>query len=228
METPVSLSQLKKKVYGRFFIAFVVLAGMFFLPAGTLRYWQAWLFLASLFIPMFVVMQWLFHHDPDLLERRMRLREREAEQKTIISVAVVIYLLIFLLPGFDRRWGWSNVPAWVSILADVGMLAGYALFVATLKANRYAARTVAVEEGQQVVSSGPYAHVRHPMYLSTMIIYTLSPLVLGSYWAVLPALSIIALLVARIRNEEKVLLRDLPGYAEYMQKVRYRLIPGVW
>lgn len=228
MSTAESFPGLKRTVYSRFFIGFLVLAGLLFGTAGTWYYWQAWLYLGSMFIPMFAMMQWLIRRAPDLLERRMRLRERESAQKAVISISLVFILLMYILPGLDRRWGWSNVPAWVSILADVGMLLGYSLFVATLRVNRFAARTVAVEEGQQVISSGPYAWVRHPMYLAVIITYGLSPLVLGSYWACIPALAIVPALILRIFKEEAVLVRDLPGYAEYQRKVRYRLIPGLW
>jgi protein-S-isoprenylcysteine O-methyltransferase Ste14 len=135
---------------------------------------------------------------------------------------------VYLLPGFDRRCGWSSVPVYVVIIADILVLAGYGIFVRVLKENRYASRIVEVEEKQEVIMTGPYALVRHPMYLAIMIMYVFTPLALGSYWAGLPALSLIFVLVARIRNEEKVLLAELSGYREYMQRVRYRLIPRIW
>jgi protein-S-isoprenylcysteine O-methyltransferase Ste14 len=133
-----------------------------------------------------------------------------------------------MLPGLDKRFGWSNVPPLVVFLADGLVLFGYSLFFWVMRTNSYASRIVQVTAGQQVISTGPYAIIRHPMYFSTLLIYPFSPLALGSYWAMLPTFIIIILLVARILNEEEVLVRDLPGYAEYRQKVKYRLIPGIW
>ena len=156
------------------------------------------------------------------------MREKEASQKMIIRLGSLYYLLIFLIPGFDKRFGWSNVPVVVVIVADVLVLLGYGMFFLVLRENRYASRIIEVEQGQEVISSGPYAIVRHPMYLGVSLMYILSPLALGSYWATIPSLLIIPLLVARIRNEESVLGRELKGYKEYMQKTTYRLIPGIW
>jgi len=201
---------------------------VFFLPAGTLAYWQAWVYLAILLVPMFLVFSYLLRNNPQLLERRMQMREREVTQQRLIGVTIVYFLVAFLLPGFDRRWGWSNVPTWLVLVADLGVVAGYGLFILVLKENQFASRTVQVEQEQQVVSSGPYAFVRHPMYLGVVLMYLASPLALGSYWALLPSVGIIPILVVRIVNEEKVLERDLAGYREYEQKTRYRMLPGVW
>jgi protein-S-isoprenylcysteine O-methyltransferase Ste14 len=201
---------------------------MFFWPAGTFWYWQAWAYMAILFIPMLGAFAYLIRKDPELLERRMRAKEKERQQKTITSVGSLFLLGTYLLPGFDRRYGWSSVPAVVALSADILVLAGYGLFLRVLKENRYASRIVEVEKKQKVITTGPYAMVRHPMYVAVMIMFVFTPLALGSYWAVLPALLVILVLVARILNEEKVLLAELPGYREYMQRVKYRLIPGIW
>lgn len=221
-------SSLSRMVVSRYVMALVAIAAIIFLPAWTLRYWQGWLYMAILFLPMLFVMYYLLHNDPELLERRMRMRERESEQKKIIGLSMIPFLLAYILPGFDVRLGWSNVPAWVSILAAALVLAGYAFVFFVFRENRYASRVIEVEKEQAVISSGPYGLVRHPMYLGMSLLYVFSPLVLGSYWAMIPAALIIPVLVARILNEEKVLARDLKGYPEYMQKVRYRLFPGVW
>jgi protein-S-isoprenylcysteine O-methyltransferase Ste14 len=205
------------------FIALVIL-----LPAGTWNYWQGWMYLGTLVLPMLVSTVYLFANDPALLERRLRMREKEGAQQKIIGVLAIYFLLAFILPGFDVRYGWSNVPAWVSILADGLVLAGYLITFWVLTVNSFLSRTVEVDAEQKVVTTGPYAIVRHPMYFGVALLYLASPLALGSYWAILPALMIIPLLAARIRNEEDVLLRDLSGYAEYRQKVKYRLLPGVW
>ena len=158
----------------------------------------------------------------------MQMREREVAQRRIITLSYLYFLVAFTLPGFDRRWGWSDVPPLVVIAADLLVMLGYAMFVLVLRENQYAARTIQVEQGQRVISSGPYALVRHPMYLGVTLMYLASPLALGSYWVLLPALLIVPILVARIINEEKVLERDLAGYREYKQIIRYRLLPGVW
>ena len=227
-KSEVDIGRLKKTVAVRILLFIVIMGLMFFWPAGTFRYWQAWTYMALLYVPMLFVMVWLFRNDPELLERRMRAKEKERRQKTIIAAASLVYLGVYLLPGFDRRYGWSSVPVFVVIIADILVLAGYGIFVRVLKENRYASRIVEVEEKQEVIMTGPYALARHPMYLAIMIMYVFAPLALGSYWAVLPALSLIFVLVARIKNEEKVLTEELPGYREYLQRVRFRLIPGIW
>ena len=223
-----SQGELIKMVFVRFLGAVLVLSAMFFLPAGTLAYWEAWGYLAILFIPMLFVLFYLLKNDPGLLARRMKTREREAEQKLIIKLSFIPFLLAFLLPGFDKRFGWSNVPVGMVVMADILVLLGYGIVFLVFRENRYASRVVEVEQEQTVISSGPYAMIRHPMYLGSLLLYILSPLALGSYWAMIPAILIIPVIIARIRNEESVLARDLSGYQEYMQKTRYRLIPGMW
>jgi protein-S-isoprenylcysteine O-methyltransferase Ste14 len=220
--------ELIKMVSARLLVVIPLLLAMFFLPAGTFAYWEAWVYLTILLIPMFLVLIYLLKNDPELLARRMRMREKETEQKLITKFSYVYFLLAFLLPGFDKRFEWSNVPVAVVIVADILVLLGYGVFFLVLRENRYASRIIEVEQEQKVISSGPYAIVRHPMYLGVSLMYILSPLALGSYWAMIPSLLIIPLLVARIRNEESVLGRELKGYQEYMQKTKYRLIPGIW
>ncbi len=228
MERGTASRDLIIKAVSRYAMGMLALGVMFFLPAGTLRYWQAWVYMAILFTPMAFLMRYLLKHNPELLERRLQMQERKARQKRIIEVSLFVFLAAFLLPGFDRRFGWSHVHPAVVLAADLIVLIGYGLFVLVLKENRYAARTVEVEAGQKVIQTGPYRVVRHPMYLATLLIYLFSPLALGSYWALIPMLAYPAILVARIRNEERLLLQELEGYGEYMDKVRYRLIPGVW
>jgi protein-S-isoprenylcysteine O-methyltransferase Ste14 len=227
-EQRLDIGRLKKRVAVRFVSAFLVLGLVFFWPAGTFRYWQAWTYMALLSILMLGAFAYLIRKDPELLERRMRAREKESRQVVITSLSTPVFFAIFLLPGFDRRYGWSSVPVLVVIAADILALAGYGLFVRVLRENSYASRIVEVEENQKVVTTGPYALVRHPMYIGIMVMFVFTPLALGSYWAVLPALMVALVLVARIVNEEKVLLARLPGYREYTQRVRYRLIPGIW
>jgi len=198
------------------------------LPAGTWDYWQGWMWMVTILVPMFFIIPYFLIKDPALLERRMRMREKEAAQKKIMALSYLYFLVAFVLPGLDVRFGWSNVPPLVSIIADMFVLAGYMAFVWVLTVNSYLSRTVQVDPGQKVVSTGPYGLVRHPMYAGVTVMYLASPLALGSYWAILPAALVIPLLAARLLHEEQVLLRDLPGYAEYRQKVKYRLLPGIW
>jgi protein-S-isoprenylcysteine O-methyltransferase Ste14 len=219
---------LARKVYARIGLAVPILWAVLFLPAGTLAYWEAWLYLAVLLVPMFFVFRYLLQHDPQLLERRMQGREKEAAQRRIINLSLLYFLLVFVLPGLDKRWGWSDVSWPVVLAADLLVMLGYGLVILVFRENQYAARTIQVERGQQVIGSGPYATVRHPMYLGVLVMYLASPVALGSYWALLPALLIVPILVARILNEEQVLERDLGGYREYEQTTKHRLLPGIW
>lgn len=224
----LTTKELLKMSIARFLPAMPLLGLLFFLPAGTLRYWQAWMYLATIFIPMFFVLIYLLKNDPALLERRMKAREKETQQKWVVFLSLPFLLLSFLLPGFDIRYGWSTMPAILTILADLVVLGGYLLFFAVLKENSYASRIVEVEHDQKVITSGPYAVVRHPMYTGILLLYLFSPLALGSYWGVIPAAVLVVVIIIRIRNEEEVLLRELKGYAAYTRATRYRLIPGIW
>lgn len=212
----------------RLVVGIPMIGALFFLPAGTLNYWQAWVWLATLFVPMAFSLVYLLKLDPKLLERRTRTNEVRPEQRRIIMASVVYLLAIFLLPGFDVRYGWSNVPAWLCLAADGVVLASYILYILVLKTNTFASRIIEVEQGQQVITNGPYALVRHPMYLAMILMMTATPLALGSYWGMLPSILFILLLAARAKNEEELLQKELKGYSEYMQKTRHRLFPGVW
>lgn len=228
VETSVDLVRLKRTVFGRF-VAMALILGLFlFLPAGSLNYWQAWVYIVILLLPVLLVATYLLRHDPELLDRRMRLREREPAQKVIVSAGYPLILVAFLVPGFDYRFGWSSVAVPLVVLGQIGVLAGYFLFLRVLRENRYASRVIEVEKGQTVVATGPYALVRHPMYLAAIVIYLCSPLALASFWALVPFATLSLLVVFRIIYEEKVLERDLEGYRDYLQNVRYRLIPGIW
>lgn len=224
----MSRRRLLRVALVRLVAVFFILLGMFLLPAGTVAYWEAWVYMAVLFVPVTFVIAYLLKKDPKLLERRMRIRETEARQKLVIKLALICYLFIFLLPGFDRRFGWSDVPVVAVVVADVLVLLGYGLFIIVLRANSYASRVIEVEKRQQVVTTGPYALIRHPMYAAIIVMYVFTPVALGSWWAMLPALLFFAVLIARIRNEERILLRELEGYSEFIERTRYRLIPGVW
>lgn len=201
---------------------------MLFLPAGSLDYWQAWLVMGTVFIPSALVVTYFLKHDPALLQRRLQFKEKELKQKLIIKVAGVVFFIGILIPGFDYRYGWSQVPVWLAITADILMLAGYLLVFIVFKTNSYASRIIEVEKGQKVISTGPYAVIRHPMYAGVIIMYLAMPVALGSYWALLCFIPVIPILVLRTLNEEEVLTRDLEGYKAYCKKVKFRIIPGIW
>lgn len=219
---------LKKQVFIRLIPAPFVLGLFLFVPAGSFSYWQGWLFLGVIFVPFIFAAAYFLKTDPGLLERRMRIREKEGEQKIIVFLSSVIFFTGLLLPGLDYRFGWSAVPVLLVLAADVLVVLGYVLTFLTLRENSYASRIIETEKGQKVISSGPYAYIRHPMYLGVIVMFLFTPLALGSYWAVFPFLTLPAFIALRILNEEVILLRDLPGYREYCGRVRYRLVPGIW
>jgi protein-S-isoprenylcysteine O-methyltransferase Ste14 len=225
---PISRTALLSMTFVRFLAGLILVGCLLFLPAGTLRFWEAWLYIGLLFVPLAIVGVVLFIKDAELLERRMRTQEREAPQKKVIAVSSLVLLAVFLIPGFDHRYAWSTVPPSLVLAADMLILLGYLLFVLTIKENRYASRVVEVQDNQVAISTGPYAIVRHPMYLAVCVMFTLSPLALGSYWALIPALILPVVLAARIDNEETLLRHSLSGYEEYCRKVKYRLLPYIW
>jgi len=227
-ENNLSRKELSKMVMIRIILFFPAMLVFFFLPAGSFSYWQAWVYMAILFIPMLFVLNYLLKNNPKLLERRMRMREKEPAQKKIIKFSGVFLTLALILPGLDFRLGWSHVPLAIVIISEIVVLVGYFLIFLVFKENTYTSRIIEVEQGQKVISSGPYAFVRHPMYSGAILMYSVTPVALGSWWALIPGFMIIPTLVFRILNEENVLARDLPGYKEYMQKVHWRLLPGIW
>ena len=209
----------------------VVMAALIFFPAGTLDYWQAWLFLACYFLASLLLSFWLVRHDPALLERRMRggpFAEGERSQKIIMTLTSLGFVALLVVPGFDRRFGWSRMPAPVAIAGDLLLLAGWFGIFVVFRANSYAAATIQVTAGQKVISTGPYAIVRHPMYAAALLMLLGIPLALGSWWGVLAWAALLPALAWRLTDEERVLLRDLDGYADYRRKVRSRLIPFMW
>jgi protein-S-isoprenylcysteine O-methyltransferase Ste14 len=221
-------SELKKQILLRFIMAPIFMGLMLFLPAGSLDYWQAWIYFGVLLIPVSFVVFYFLKNDPELLERRMRMKEKEEKQKTIQIFGIIIFLIGFITCGLDYRYHWSNVPVYLVIVANAIVLSGYIFVFLVLRENSYASRIIEVEEDQKVITTGPYAIVRHPMYLGVLVMYLFTPLALGSYWAIIFFLPLIPLLVSRLLNEEEMLLRELPGYKEYCQKTRYHLIPFIY
>ncbi len=218
----------QKKVLVRFPLVPVVMGAVFFVPAGTWHFWQAWVYSAITCIPMFLAVLYFMKKDPEFLKRRLPHQEKEKEQKIIFKLSSILYLCLFLLPGFDRRFGWSNVPFWLVVAADVIILLSYGLILLVFRQNRYASRVVEIMPGQKVIKTGPYSVVRHPMYIGVLAMLLFTPLALGSYWALICFILLVPIIVWRIRNEEQVLVAGLPGYVEYQQQVKYRLLPYLW
>jgi protein-S-isoprenylcysteine O-methyltransferase Ste14 len=177
---------------------------------------------------MLGVAAYLLARDPALLARRLNMKEKQPQQALIQKLGALCYLAIYIVPAFDRRFGWSSMPGEAALAADGVVLVGYVLFVRVLMENRYASRVIAVETDQQVVTTGPYRLVRHPMYLAIIVMYLATPLALGSWWGLVPALLLPLPIAARIVGEERLLARELTGYTAYMRRTRYRLIPALW
>ncbi|MBN1415467.1 MAG: isoprenylcysteine carboxylmethyltransferase family protein [Bacteroidales bacterium] len=216
------------KIIMRFSLVPIVIGLLILIPSGTFWFWQVYLYLTILLVPMIFVLFYFLKNDPMFLERRTRAKEKEKEQIIIQVIFSFIFLSGFVIPGMDKRFGWSHVPVLVVITADVVILLGYLLIFAVFKQNSYASRVVEVEKDQKVISTGLYGIVRHPMYIGVIIMFVPSPIALGSYWGMIPMTTIPLALVLRIINEEKVLRKELPGYKDYCQKTKYRLIPYVW
>jgi protein-S-isoprenylcysteine O-methyltransferase Ste14 len=212
----------------RFLSALIIVGCILFISAGSLKYWNAWLFISAIFIPMFFALMYLLTKDPELLEKRMKTKEKQEKQKLVQKIGAVLIIVGFLLPGFDHRYTWSSVPFWLVIIATIFLVLGYVLTIVVMKQNSYASRVIEVQENQKVIDYGLYSKVRHPMYLFSSIIFIFTPLVLGSYYAVVPMALYPVILIIRLKNEEEVLKKELKGYEEYMKKVKYRLIPLIW
>lgn len=211
------------------FIAGLILMGLvLFLPAGTFAYKNAWLFLGMLFIPMLILGIILFAKAPELLEKRLQSKEKEATQKGVVAASGLMFTGSFVMAGLDFRFNWTYIPTWLVAVAAVVLLASYGMYGEVMRENAYLSRTVEVQENQKVIDTGLYGVIRHPMYTATIFLFLAIPVVLGSWIAFVIMLAYPAAIVARIGNEEKVLEEGLPGYTEYKKKVKYRLIPFVW
>jgi len=212
----------------KFLIGLVIVAVMIFLPAWTLRYPQGWMLLGILFVPMFIAGLVMMKKNPELLRKRLNAKEEESEQKEVIALSGLMFLAAFISAGLSFRFNFLMLPFTVSIIAAVFFLLAYVLYAEVLRENTWLSRTIEVQEDQKVIDTGLYGIVRHPMYMATVLLFLSMPLVLGSVISFVIMLFYIPIIVKRIRNEEEVLKEGLPGYTEYMEKVRYRLIPFIW
>lgn len=206
----------------------ILVSILLFIPAGTLNYWNAWMFIGALCVPMLIVGIVLMIRNPELLRKRLNAKEKRAEQKSVILFGGLMFVIGFVVAGLDYRFQWLVLPEWLVIAATVVLLFAYLLYAEVLRENAYLSRTIEVQEGQKVIDSGLYGIVRHPMYVSTILLFLSMPLVLGSFFSFLVFLIYPVITVKRIRNEEEVLEKSLEGYSEYKKRVKYRLIPFIW
>ena len=223
MTTKLFFQTLTKFVFGLLLVGLLL-----FLPAGTFAYWQAWLFIGILFVPMFIAGIVLIVRQPELLRKRLDAKEQQQEQKWVVALSGLMFIAVFVVAGLSLRFGWYMLPDWAVFVATVVFLAAYALYAEVMRENVWLSRTIEVQENQQVVSTGLYGIDRHPMYSATLLLFLSMPLVLASPWSFAIMLLYIPIIALRIRNEEQVLERELKGYTEYKQRVKYKLIPFIW
>ena len=212
----------------KFLIGLVVVGLLLFVPAGSFGYWQAWLFIGILFVPMFIAGIIMMFRDPELLQKRLNVKEEEKEQKAIVAFSGVMFLAAFIVAGLNFRFSWIVLPPWAVYIGAGVFLLAYLMYAEVLRENAYLSRTIEVQQDQKVIDTGLYGVVRHPMYCATLFLFLSMGIVLGSPISFLILLCYIPIIVIRIRNEEKVLTEGLPGYAEYCKKVKYRIIPLIW
>jgi len=222
------MKNLLLNVLVKFISGIIVMAAIIFIPAGTLNFWNGWLYLVTMLILVSFAFVYLKKHDPELLKKRMQIHEKQKEQKLFVKISTPLFIVIFIIPGLDFRFGWSHMPHEVVIAATVVMILSYIMFLFVMIQNSYASRVIEIQKGQKVIDTGLYAVVRHPMYLAMSVLFPSTMFVLGSYYSLIPMIFLPFLLVYRIIHEEKLLIKELPGYKEYTKKVKYRLIPFVW
>ena len=221
-------SRLFTKAITRFLAGLLIVGLLLFVPAGTLAYWQAWLLTGILFVPMFIAGLVMMKKSPDLLRKRLNVKEEQSEQKTVILLSGLMFLAAFVFAGLNFRFQWIILPDWVSFAAATVFLLAYALYAEVLRENAYLSRTIEVQENQKVIDTGLYGVVRHPMYMSTLLLFLSMPLVLGSLLSFVITLAYVPIIAKRIRNEEQVLEEGLEGYTEYKKRVKIKVIPFVW
>jgi protein-S-isoprenylcysteine O-methyltransferase Ste14 len=225
------MNPLYRKAFVGLAILFLVMAALLFVSAGTLHYWQAWTYLAFYFGASIAITLYLVKKDPELLARRMNggpFAEKEPAQRLIMSITSLGFIALVIVPALDRRFGWSDVPVYAVILGDAMMLLGWVGIYFVFRENSFAAATIQSSADQRVISTGPYAFVRHPMYAAALVMLLgISP-ALGSWWGIPIVIAILPALIWRLKDEERFLVRNLPGYPEYQGRVRHRLLPFVW
>ena len=212
----------------KFVVGLILVGALLFLPAGSIGYMNAWLFIGLLFGPMLILGVVLLIKAPNLLEKRLSAKEKEKSQRGVVALSGLLFVVGFVVAGLDFRFEWSYVPLWAVITAAVILVASYGLYAEVMRENAYLSRTVEIQKDQTVVDTGLYSIVRHPMYAVTSWLFLSIPIVLGSWWSLVCFVPYIAVIVARIRNEEQVLEAGLEGYAEYKKRVKYRILPFVW
>lgn len=223
MNQKLFIQAITKFLFGVILCSFLLL-----IPAGTIRFWNAWLLMAILFIPMCITGIIMMITNPELLRKRLQSKEKESEQKSVLLLGGLMFICGFVIAGLDFRYQWSSLPKWLVILSSIVFLSGYLLYMEVLRENTYLSRTIEVQENQMVIDTGLYGIVRHPMYASTILMFLAMPLVLGSLFSLVIFLIYPVITVKRIRNEEKVLEEGLAGYSDYKKKIKYRLIPFIW
>ncbi len=219
------------KAFGGFLQLIIFMAAALFLPAWTLNYWQAWVFLAVFFIAVLIITVYLIKRDPGLLERRVKAgsaAETRRSQKIIQFLAAIAFILIFILSALDHRFAWSVLPGYVVVVGDLLVASGLLFVFFVFRENSYASATIEVATEQRLIATGPYAIVRHPMYTGAFIMLAGVPLALGSWWGLLAVIPIIVVIILRLLDEEKFLQTNLAGYSDYLSKVKYRLLPFIW
>jgi len=222
------MNKMFKEAIAKFILGVILVGVLIFLPAGTFFFFNGWLLMGILFVPMFVAGIVMMFKNPKLLKRRLNAKEKQKEQKTVVKLSGIMFLLGFIIAGLTVRFGWYTLPKYVSITGAVVFLIGYLLYAEVIRENTYLSRTIEVKENQKVIDTGLYSLVRHPMYSATLLLFLSMPLVLGSVYSFLIFLSYPFIIAKRIKYEEEFLEENLIGYSEYKKKVKYRLIPFVW
>lgn len=212
----------------KFFCGALLVGLLIFLPAGSLNFAEGWLLMGLLFVPMLIAGFVMFFRAPAFLEKRLDVKEKQAAQKGVVALSGLIFLAGFVIAGLDHRFGWSRMPQAVNIVASVLFLLAYGIYAEVMRENAYLSRTIQVQEGQTVVDTGLYGIVRHPMYTATILLFSMIPLILGSWYALIPFAFYPAVIIVRLLDEEALLKKSLPGYEAYCQKVTYRLLPFLW
>ena len=220
--------KLLAEALAKFACGLLLVGLLIFLPAGTLAYTYGWLLVGLLFAPMLIAGFVMLAKSPEFLKKRLDAKEKQGTQKGVIAFSGLMFIAGFTVAGLDFRFGWSVMPTWVVITASVLFLIAYALYAEVMRENAYLSRTIEVEAGQTVVETGMYGIVRHPMYAVTILLFLMIPLVLGSWYALIAFAFYPAIIIVRLKDEEELLTKELPGYAEYKEKVKYRIVPFIW